>query len=144
MLFWHLRLDALVNNMISNRDMVFEYPTPARVERVSGSLGGSRGVWYRPLWLCRRSAAAGAGCAQHPAAGRIAPSCCSPQGVKKLLNYAHWRKKLKDLDVPLDLADRRKRKTIKAKKEKSDFKKAHWDLQADWATSSNPLLCLFG
>ncbi len=71
---------------MSNCDKVLECTKSARVVMILASLGGSRGVWYRPHWLCRRSAAAGAGCAQLPAAGRIA----QPQGVKKNFCFSKY------------------------------------------------------
>ncbi len=36
------------NDIISNGDVVFEYPMSARVEMVLASLGGARVVWQDP------------------------------------------------------------------------------------------------
>ncbi len=73
------------NDIISNGDVVFEYPMSARVEMVLASLGGPGLSGKTP----------GKVQAAEPAAGawlRVAP-CCSPQGVKKIIALVFGQRK---------------------------------------------------
>ena len=51
--FMELAAESPRNDIISNGDVVFEYPMSARVEMVLASLGGGQGCLARPLGKCR-------------------------------------------------------------------------------------------